>query len=288
MSNSKFQYYFDELDTYLELRDLAKNTVKSYHSYLRAYLAWTSETLSVSPEEVTYENIRSYLLYLKKVRNLSNHSINAHSSLIRFFRTFILKQGWDPYEVPRMRYNTPLPFILSKEQVFSFINSIPNLKHKAFVALLYSAGLRVSEVCHLRYEDIRRNDRRIFIRKSKNRAERYSVLSDRTLEILTQYWRTHGRPRGWLFPGQKPDSCIVTNTGSQIVKNHLKHLGWTCPVTSHTFRHSFATHLYDAGTDLKSIQANLGHKSINSTTLYVHLSKKGLGNVISPFDVVIR
>ena len=247
MSNSKFQHYFEALDTYLDLRDLSDTTKRSYHSHLNSYLTWISKTLAISPEEATYENIRTYILYLKKEKKLSNHSINAHTSQIRFFRRYILKQGWDPFEVPRMKYYTPLPFVLSKEDALFFIDSIPNLKKKAFVALLYSSGLRVSEVCHLRFEDISREDKRIFIRRSKNRADRYAQLSPFALDILTDYWRTHGRPGGWLFPGQKPDSCITKATAGLYVKEHVKRLGWTPPITTHTFRHYGER--YEMGSD---------------------------------------
>ena len=285
MSISKFQHYFDELETYLELRDLALSTKSSYRSHLKSYLTWISETLAVSPEEATYQNIRDYILYLKKIRKLGNHSINAHNSLIQFFRLYILKQEWNKYEVPRMKYNTPLPFILTKEDALTFIDTIPNLKEKALICLLYSSGLRISEVCHLRVEDIRSGTQQIFIRKSKNRADRYAALSPLALIILRNYWLTHGRPSGWLFPGQKSDSSITTVTAGVYIKNHLKKLGWTYPVTSHTFRHSFATHHYEQGTDLLTFQKLLGHRSINSTILYVHLAKKDLVKAISPFDV---
>jgi integrase/recombinase XerD len=285
MSIFKFQPYFIKLDTYLDLRDLALSTKSSYRSHLKSYLTWISETLAVSPEDVTYENIRSYILYLKNVRKLENHTINAHNSLIQFFRLYILKQEWNKYEVPRMKYNTPLPLVLSKEESLTFIETIPNLKQKAFISLLYSSGLRISEVCHLRVEDIKSDDQQIFIRCSKNRADRYASLSPLALAILRDYWKTHGRPRGWLFPGQKPDSCVTTVTASLYVKNHLKKLGWTHPITSHTFRHSFATHHYEQGTDLLTIQKLLGHRSINSTIIYVHLAKKDLVTVISPFDM---
>ena len=262
MSNSKFQHYFDALDTYLDLRDLSDTTKRSYHSHLNSYLTWISKTLAISPEEATYENIRTYILYLKKEKKLSNHSINAHTSQIRFFRRYVLKQGWDPFEVPRMKYYTPLPFVLSKEDALFFIDSIPNLKKKAFVALLYSSGLRVSEVCHLRFEDISRNDKRIFIRRSKNRADRYAQLSPFALDILTDYWRTHGRPRGWLFPGQNPDSCITKATASLYVKEHVERLGWTHPITTHTFRHYGER--YEMVSDDRSLAKLLTYLSVHS------------------------
>lgn len=285
MNASNHDFYFNEMDTYLDLRDLAPNTRKNYHSSLKAYLTWLSETLAVSPENATYENIRSYLLHLKQIRKLSNHSINAHASTIRFFRIYILKQGWSQYEVPRMKYRTKLPFVLSKEKTLEFIDSIPNLKHKALIVLLYSSGLRISEAVSLRYEDIQRKDLRIFIRCTKNRSERYAMLSVNALDILTDYWRTHGKPREWLFPGTKPDSHIVKYTASIYIRNHLKRTGCTLPVTAHTFRHSYATHLYEQGTDLVTIKNLLGHRSLNSTLLYVHLARTGMGNAVSPFDV---
>lgn len=285
MTASIYDPYFKEMDTYLDLRDLAPNTRKNYHSSLKAYLTWLSETLAVSPEEATYENIRAYLLHLKQICKLSNHSINAHASTIRFFRIYILKQGWSQYEVPRMKYRTKLPLVLSKEETLEFIDSIPNLKHKALIALIYSSGLRISEACSLRYEDIQRKDLRVFIRCTKNRSERYAILSASALDILSDYWRTHGKPRGWLFPGTKPDSHIVNYTASLYISNHVKRIGWTLPVTAHTFRHSFATHLYEQGADLVAIKNLLGHRSLNSTLLYVHLARTGMGKAVSPFDV---
>ncbi len=285
MSNSKFQHYFDELDVYLDLKDLADSTRVSYHYFLNSYLTWISETLAVSPDEATYADIRNYIIFLKKIKKLSNHSINAYTSQIRFFRTYVLKQGWDPNEVPHMRYNTKLPFVLSKKDALTFIDTIPNLKHKAFICLLYSSGLRVSEVCSLRYEDISRENRRIFILNSKNRADRYALLSPKALDILIDYWNTHGKPKGWLFPGLKPDTHIVKYTANLYIKRHIERLGWTYPITAHTFRHSFATHLYEQGLDLLSIQKHLGHRSINSTAVYIHLARTDQEKVISPYDI---
>lgn len=217
MISSSYDIYFDKMDTYLDLRDLSLNTRKIYHSNLRSYFRWLSETLAVSPDDATFEHIRSYLLHLKHNRKLTNHSINSHSSTIRFFRLFILKQTWNEYDVPRMKYNTPLPFVLSKNDTMAFINSIPNLKHKAFIVLLYSAGLRLSEVATLRWEDIQRKDQRIFIRASKNRKERYALLSSSAITILEIYWRTHGKPMKWLFPGRNPDSPISKSTGANYI-----------------------------------------------------------------------
>ena len=284
MNSFNFEPYITTFNEYLVIRDLTKNTQKSYNSLLRCYLSYIDTYLKILPEEVSFAQIRSYILYLKNTKKLVNRSINAHLFQVRFFRQYVLKQSWDKYEVPTMKFNTVLPDILSQEEVFSFIDSIPNLKHKACIALLYSSGLRVSELCHLRYKDIDRKNLRLYISSSKSRSDRYTILSPKALDILTQYWFAYNRPKDWLFPGQKPDSPIVSNTVSRFLANHTTFLSWNRGVNAHLLRHCFGTHLYEQGTDLLVIQKLLGHKSINSTTIYVHLAKKNLSDYKSPFD----
>lgn len=283
MDNLVLQPYLNELDYYLELRDLSRNTRKSYQSFLRSYLQWL-DAMGLAPAEATFQDIRTYLLFLKHTKSLSNHSINAHAAQIRFFRLYILKQPWDRYEVPTMRINIHLPEVLTLEETLDFIGSIGDLRLKACVALLYSSGLRLSELCHLRYEDIRRKEGRIFISASKNRSERYATLSGSALEILTAYWKRHGRPMGWLFPGRKVDQPVSPRTLGRLVSYHAESLDWSKHISSHTFRHSFATHLYERGVDLLTIQKLLGHRSPNSTTIYIHLSRTGPSHFQNPFD----
>ena len=283
MDNLTLKAYLDELDYYLELRDLTKNTRQSYQSFLRSYLQWL-DAMGLAPAAATFQDIRTYLLFLKHQKKLSNHSINAHASQIRFFRLYILKQPWDRYEVPSMRVNVYLPEVLTLEETMAFIGSIDDLRLRACVALLYSSGLRLSEVCHLRYEDIRRAEGRIFISESKNRSERYATLSGNALEILTAYWKRYGRPMGWLFPGRKEDRPMTSNNIGKAISRHRESLGWSKRITAHTFRHSFATHLYEGGVDLLTIQKLLGHRSASSTAIYIHLSRTGPSHFQNPFD----
>lgn len=271
------------MEHYLELRDLSPNTKKSYRSFLKSYLEWL-DSMGIQPKDASYENIRTYILYLKKTKKLSNHSINAHTSQIRFFRLYLLKQPWDRYEVPAMTIKSYLPEVLSVDETMAFINSINDLRLKACVALLYSSGLRLSELCHLRFEDIHYQDGRIFIRASKNRSERYATLSKKAVLILTKYYYQYGRPRGWLFPNKKGDGPVKSDFFGRLISLHLKSLNWSKHVTAHSFRHAFATHLYESGTDLLTIQKLLGHKSINSTTIYIHLARTGPVNFTNPFD----
>lgn len=279
----EFQPYIKKFNDLLMLRDLTYNTVKSYNSMLRRYLSWIALS-EKAPEDVSFADIRNYILFLKQQRVLSNRSINAHISQLRFFYLYVLRKPWDKYEVPYMKFYTKLPDILTLEEVNYFIKTIPNLKHKACVALLYSAGLRVSEMRHLRYEDISRKNMRIYIQPSKSRSDRYAILSQRALDILTHYWFSFGKPRGWLFPGTKKDCPIVSFTVSRFILDHCRFLGWDKKVTAHMFRHSFGTHLYDQGYDLLTIQKLLGHKSASSSLLYVHLGTKTMKKLKSPFD----
>jgi len=183
-----------------------------------------------------------------------------------------------------MKFNTEPPDILTLNEANYFINTIPNLKHKSCVALLYSSGLRVSELCQLRYEDISRKDMRIYIRSSKSRSDRYAILSEKALAILTEYWLSFGKPRDWLFPGNKPNSPIVSFTVSRFIAGHCSFLGWDKRVTAHMLRHSFGTDLYEQDYDLLTIQKLLGHKSASSSLVYVHLGKTTMKKLKSPFD----
>lgn len=280
------QAYVKKFNDLLVLRDLTYNTFKSYNSMLLSYLSWVASCRKL-PEDISFEEIRSYLLLLKQGKNLSNRTINAHISQLRFFYLYVLRMPWSKYEVPSMKFNTRLPDILTVEEVNYFISTIPNLKHKACVALLYSAGLRVSELRHLRYDDISRKDMRIYIRSSKSRSDRYAILSEKALTILTDYWLSFDKPRGWLFPGTKPDCPIVSFTVSRFISDHCGFLGWDKKVTAHMFRHSFGTHLYEQGYDLLTIQKLLGHKSASSSLVYVHLGAKTMKKLKSPFDAEV-
>ncbi|NLN47999.1 MAG: tyrosine-type recombinase/integrase [Clostridiales bacterium] len=275
--------YFKKFNDLLALRDLTQNTISSYNSMLRKYLSWV-DSYNKIPEDISFEDIRTYLLFLKQQKELANRSINAHISQLRFFHLYVLRKPWDKYEVPFMKFYTKLPDILTLEETQYFIDTIPNLKHTACIALLYSAGLRVSELRHLHYKDISRNDMRIYIKPSKSRSDRYSILSKKALDILTEYWLSFGKPKGWLFPGTKPDSPIVSFTVFRFIADHSSFLNWDKNVTAHIFRHSFGTHLYEMGYDLLTIQKLLGHKCASSSLIYVHLGVKTMSMLKSPFD----
>lgn len=284
MKSLNYQPYIKKFNDLLILRDLTDNTVRSYNSMLRRFLSWLG-TSTKMPEDISFAELRDYILFLKQQQKLSNRTINAHISQLRFFYLHVLGKPWSKYEVPFLKFNTTLPDILTLEEAKYFIDTIPNIKHRACVALLYSSGLRVSELCHLRYKDISRKKMRIYIKCSKSRSDRYAILSKKALNILTDYWLSFNRPKNWLFPGLKPDSPIVSFTVSRFIADHCSFIGFNKKVTAHMFRHSFGTHLYEAGYDLLTVQKLLGHKSANSSLIYVHLATRTMNTLKSPFDM---
>jgi len=277
--------YLNTFRDMISLRGLTGHTLKGYCTYIRAYLDYLSNILHKSPEEVSWDEMRGYIRWLQKSRGLSDRTVNCAISQLRFFTIYVLHRPWDDTQLPMRRFDTYLPFVPSREEAVEFISSIPDLKQKAMIALLYSSGLRIGEVCPLKYSDIERKNMRIHIKHSKNRSARYAILSQNALDILTEYWFAFDRPRNWLFPSQKDKSkpCCTFNVMRWITQ-HEAHLGWEHRLTAHSFRHAFGTHLYEDGADLLAIKALMGHKSLNSTTLYVHLASNGTGSAVSPFD----
>lgn len=277
--------YLDSFREMISLRGLTDHTVKSYSTYIRSYLNYLKAVLHKQPEDVSWDELRDFIRWLQKKRSLSDRTMNHCISQLRFFTIYVLHKPWDPSQLPMRRFDSYLPFVPSQEETWTFIQSFSNRKHKAILALMYSSGLRVGEVCALRYEDISRSSMRIHICHSKARSDRYALLSSRALDILTDYWFVYGRPRGWLFPNRiHPDRHIVSFTVNQFIFAKETELGWEHRLTCHSFRHAFATHLYENGTDLLTIKALLGHKSLNSTTIYVHLASNGPCSAVSPFD----
>lgn len=269
----------------LSLRGLSDHTLKGYCTYIRAYLDYLQKVLCKRPEDVSWQEMREFIRWLQKERSLADRTVNCAISQLRFFTLYVLHQPWDDTQLPMRRFDEYLPYVPSQKEVWQFISTMPGIKQKAMVALMYSSGLRIGEVCSLRYEDIRRKEMRIFIRHGKNRSSRYAILSKAALDILTQYWFQCGRPMGYLFPKQSgTDQPIDTFFLSRHIHAHERRLGWPERITCHSFRHAFGTHLYENGTDLLTIKALLGHKSIHSTVIYVHLADNGVAGAVSPFD----
>ena len=285
---NKITNYLEEFKYMLNLRGLTNNTVKAYSTYISAFLEFLKIHKCNPPENVSYDLMRSFINQIQSERNLCDRTINSVISQLRFFTLYILHQNWDPTQLPLRKFDTYLPYVPSQKEMRTFLATIQDLKFKAMAVLMYSAGLRVSEVCNLRYEDISRTNMKIHIAHAKNRSDRYAQLSTYALDVLTDYWLKCGKPRNWLFPektnNQKP---IYTQWVGINIEKHEKFLGWPKHITCHTFRHAYGTHLYEMGADLPTIKVLLGHKSIESTVIYVHLASTSLSKIKNPLDVIM-
>lgn len=280
--------YLKRFQKMISLRGLTDHTKKNYCTYIKAYLEYL-DFINKYPSQATWNNMRNFIEKLKKDRNLNDRTINCAISQLRFFTLYVLHKPWDDTQLPMRKFDTFLPYVPSQKETFHFISTIPDLKQKTMVALLYSSGLRIGELCHLRYEDISRTNMRIHVTHGKNRADRYASLSNYALDLLTDYWRQYYRPKGWLFPKQNgADKPIDTFFLLRHIHEHERRLGWPERITCHTFRHAYGTHLYENGVDLLTIKTLMGHKSINSTLIYVHLATNTTQRVSNPFDVMME
>lgn len=261
-------------------RNLKESTAVAYCHALNPFL----RTVNKPWQELSIADADNYLT-AKRMEGIMPETYNHYYAALRFMYKRILKLNWDEDEIPRMKRNRSLPTILSKNEIDTLIAVTKNLKYKAIFAVMYSGGLRVSEVTHLHYDDISRTNHSIHIKNTKSRMDRYTILADRTLEILTEYWYQCGRPRDILFPSQTTGEYLDISAVNQVLRRSSQRAGITKHVTSHAFRHSFANHLLESGCDIKYIQALLGHLDPKSTEIYLHVSNKTLLGIRSPFDV---
>ena len=225
-----------------------------------------------------------YLIPLKKELSIRKYSRRTIKSYMRINRNFLLFAGKKPEEPQK---DKKLPVVLSKEEVKKILDASSNIKHKSILMLMYSGGLRVGEVIKLKPEDIDPNRKLIYIRVSKGRKDRYTLLSDVVLQTLREYWRKE-KPKKWLFPSWNKERHITTRTVQKIFQNACRKAGIKKDVTVHSLRHSFATHLLESGIDLRYIQELLGHKSSKTTEIYTHVSRKNLSAIKNPLDSILK
>ncbi|MDP3297069.1 MAG: site-specific integrase [Thermodesulfovibrionia bacterium] len=271
-------YDFQDLRRELLSRKYSYKTVKGYIYYNRDFLNFVNK----KPSEINDSDIKDYLLYLAEKKQSATSTLNQAINALKFYYGTMLKRKF-VYEVKRPRKDKKLPVVLSQDEVAKILNSVDNLKHKAILMLVYSAGLRVGEVVKLKSEDIDSKQMLIHIKGAKGRKDRYVMLSEIALEILRGYWREY-KPSKYLFQGAKADRYISIRTVQKILEHACQKAGIKKEITVHSLRHSFATHLLEAGTDLRYIQELLGHAHSKTTEIYTHVSTKSISKIQSPLD----
>ncbi len=255
----------------------------------RVYLQWITaftRHFTRSPTEMGEEEIRSYLLHLLDERKLSHSSYRQAYASLKFLYTTTLKRPFEVHWIPRRRRRPrPLPNVLAGSEVRAVIRAIEHLKYQVLIMAIYGAGLRVTEACRLRVDDIDSLRMLIHVRHGKGGKDRYVMLSERLLQTLRQYWKKH-RPGDLFFPGGTELGHLSPESVRKVLRQASAKAGLEKHVTPHLLRHSFATHLLETGTDLAVIQALLGHRYLESTAGYTRISSRVLRRVQSPLDVL--
>jgi len=254
-------------------------------AYLRCARHFASYYMR-SPEEMGEQEIRGFLLHLIGDRNASPATLHMYVNALKFLYNITLKRPEAVKEISHPKRPKTLPVILSPEEVLRIFKAVRSVKHKAIMATAYAAGLRISEVCGLRIVDIDSQRRRIHVRSGKGKKDRYVMLGESLLALLRQYYQK-ARPKGeYLFPGHKPHRPICTTAVRQVLRKVIRETGLSKKVTMHTLRHCFATHLMEAGTDIRILQVLLGHSSIRTTLRYTHVTDRLVQKLVSPLDMI--
>ncbi len=272
----------EEVRLALTVRGFSPRTRKVYLGHLRRFLLWCGEGAPQLPRDPA-ERGQAYLMHLIDSRNVSKSYQNQVVSALRFLCEAVLGQPRMALQIPRPRKERKLPAVLSASEVNRLLAKTKNLKHRALLMLLYSAGLRVSEVVRLKPADLDMDRGLVRVRGGKGGKDRYTLLAKRAVEAVHLY-RDAYPARPWLFPGGMKEAHLTTRSVQRIVQESARAAGIEKHVTAHTLRHSFATHLLEGGTNLRIIQELLGHESARTTQVYTHVARSALETLRSPLD----
>jgi integrase/recombinase XerD len=265
----------------LQIRNYAPTTVAAY---IRS-VAEFAKHFDKSPDLLGSEQIREYQLYLIKEKGVSLSSYIQAVCGLRFLYSNTLHLSVSLDRIPLPRYEKKLPVIMSPAEVKLLLETPKNLAHRAILTTMYAAGPRISEVAKLKVADIDSSRNVIWIRGGKGRKDRQSLLSPRLLELLRAYFRWK-QPTEWLFPGQKPGQPISCGSIFGACQGAARKAGIAKAVHPHSLRHAFATHLLDAGVNLRTIQILLGHANLETTARYLHVSDTAVRSTTSPLELL--
>ncbi|GGD99975.1 integrase [Planktosalinus lacus] len=275
-----------ELDRHyqkMKLKSYSDSTIRTYQSNLAQFFVYfkNSDVTTLTKEQIegfVYELVQKYKISEQK----QNMMINA----IKSYYEHTLGQPREYYTITRPKRSKDLPNTLSEEEVLTIINAPKNIKHKAILYTIYSAGLRIGEVIRLRVKDVRSDDGFLFVKDSKGKKDRHTVLSPLLLDLLRTYYKVH-KPSYWLFEGQDGGQYSATSI-QQIYRKAVKETGSNPWSTPHTLRHSFATHLMQRGVNIRYIQTALGHSSTKTTEVYTRVLSINSKTLKSPLDVIME
>src|SRR5580698_4486783 len=268
----------------LERRNYSEATTRCYIRTVEDF----SRRFKRSPDCLGPEHIREYQAELFKKHKLSPGTVTQRLAALRFFYVKTLKKAWSISETPYPKRAFHLPSILSREEVARLIDAALTPFHRTLLLTLYATGVRRAELTHLKVSDIDSRRMVIHVQGGKGRKDRHIMLSPTLLETLREHWRgLRRKPKVWLFPGNRwhtSNRPITTKIVWLACREAATRAGLGIDIHPHTLRHCFATHLLEAGADLRTIQILLGHRDLEETTIYLHLSNRHLGATASPLD----
>jgi site-specific recombinase XerD len=269
----------------LQRRNYSANTIRTYIHAIEDFARYFGR----SPYQLGPEHIRQYQVHLFRERKLSAGTVEGRTAALRFLFVKTLKRPYLHDQIPFPKRQRPLPTVLSQEEVARLIDSARNLMHRAMLMTLYGTGVRRAELCQLKVADVDSQRMVIRVRNGKGGRDRDVLLSDKLLQTLREYWRWM-KPKTYLFPGTvknwRADVPITTKVVWIAVDEARKRAGIDKRISPHTLRHSFATHMLEAGADLRTIQVLLGHAELADTAVYLHLSRRHLQAVASPIEAI--
>jgi len=268
----------DDFIVQLKLQGLSQKTIAGYLGNMRGITQYFKK----SPLELKTEDIQKYLIHLLEERKLEKSSVQRVLAALKKFYKLMLPGSTLMDSFKTIKYKSKIPDVLSKDQTKKVIEATPSLKAKAIVMVIYSAGLRLRECINLKITNIESAQKRIRVENGKGEVDRYTTLSVQTLNVLREYFIKY-RPQTYLFNGRNGPLC--ERSVEKIVSEAGKKAAVGKPVYPHVLRHTFATHLLEAGVSLPVIQKLLGHKSIATTMVYLHISHTVISKVISPLDI---
>jgi integrase/recombinase XerD len=266
----------------MQVRNLAINTQMSYLQQVSLF----ARHFNKSPEMLGPEDIRAYQVYLTNEKKLAPSSILTAVAALRFLYKVSLKKDW-PFEnvIPAPQKPQRLPIVLSPEEVLQFLDCIGSKKHRTILTTCYAAGLRISEAVCLIPSHIDSARMVIRVEQGKGQKDRYVMLSPKLLDILRDWWRS-AKPQQWLFPGDIPGQHISTDAVEQACQKARRRCPIPKPTTPHSLRHAFAVHLLESGTDVRTIQLLLGHRSLATTARYLRIATSKVCSTSSPLDLL--
>jgi site-specific recombinase XerD len=270
------------METDLKLRNLRPATQESYLRCAKALAKFHRR----SPTDLGGDEVKAFLLHLRDVRKLSPSTLKVHVAALKFLYEVTLQRPEVVRSIPSPRVPEKLPQILSGTEVEALLGAVSSVKYRALLMTTYGAGLRIGETCRLKSADIDSKRMVIRVQEGKGGRDRYAMLSPRLLQVLREYYRqVHPEPP-YLFQGQQPGEPIQADSVRSVLKEVVRECGITKPVTPHILRHSFATHLLESGTDIRTIQVLLGHRSLRTTQRYAQVSTGLISRTASPLDLL--